>query len=307
MDVVNSSVNSSSLAGSDPYLLSAKIFDTVSIVRTILLLPLCSLVLYLGFLRWRPQRSFQSASPSDILTYNLAVMELIWVFTYLCSVFGFVFDVLFLKVIGVFTYVAFYGEMLFNSFICVEWYLAVVHPITYMQVRNARGSRIRNLSIACLWLISVGLSLRNLFKVSDETASLYSNITMFCLLSISMLVTMFCSISVLCVLVRSRPGEGGGADRSKQRAFHTIAMITCVFWLWFVGLLTSVAILQAEVLSVSKATSVVIMMGFLNLPSSLAAPLMFLCRAEKLRCRISLNKAKLQVIVVHFQKNNLPP
>ncbi|KAJ4918612.1 hypothetical protein JOQ06_027846 [Pogonophryne albipinna] len=42
------------------------------------------------------------------------------------------------------------GKALFHLLTCVERYLAVVHPITYLGLRQGGGVRIRNLSIGCV-------------------------------------------------------------------------------------------------------------------------------------------------------------
>ncbi|KAK2899526.1 hypothetical protein Q8A73_012655 [Channa argus] len=83
-----------------------------------LLLPLSLHVLFLGLQRWWHQRSFATTSHSDILTYHSAAMELICVL----------------------------GTSI-HILTCVERYLAIVHPVIYVGLRQSRGVRIRNVSI----------------------------------------------------------------------------------------------------------------------------------------------------------------
>ncbi|CAB1451391.1 unnamed protein product [Pleuronectes platessa] len=51
-------------------------------------------------------------------------------------------------------------------------------------------------------------------------------------------IISFCTLSILCVLVRPGPGDRGGdtarVDQSKQRAFSTLTAIMAVLWFWFV-------------------------------------------------------------------------
>eukprot|EP00064_Thunnus_orientalis_P020341 superscaffoldBa00005544_g20476 len=122
-----------------------------NITRAVLLFPLSILVLYLGHQRWRQQQcSFAKISHSDIFTYHLLTMELIWFLGFLGFLCGSSVNLREMVIVGYgASSIAFYGEALFHLLTCVERYLAVVHPITYMGLRNARGVRVRNISIGC--------------------------------------------------------------------------------------------------------------------------------------------------------------
>lgn len=61
------------------YTAGSIMFTTITALRIILLLPLCTFVLYLGHQQWKHQRSFKTASHADIFTYHMAAMELIFV------------------------------------------------------------------------------------------------------------------------------------------------------------------------------------------------------------------------------------
>ncbi|KAK2899518.1 hypothetical protein Q8A73_012647 [Channa argus] len=107
------------------------IFMSLLIIDLLLLLPLLLFVLYLGLQQWRHHCSGSATSPmshSDFFTYNMAALDLI-------TILGLVFTVLLAKT-------------LFHVLTCVERYLAVVHPITYLSLRKngpgeASGNRER--------------------------------------------------------------------------------------------------------------------------------------------------------------------
>jgi len=288
---VDMSVNSSSSSNDslDYYCSNSKgrllILNSLSAIKTILLLPLCAFILYLGFQQWQQHGSFQTASHSDLFTYHLSAMELIWVFGsvfYLCGIYCYSSAMI---VLGscVFSFV-FYGEMFFHVLTCVERYLAVVHPITYLGLRTSRGVRIRNICIGCVWLLSFGL----LGAHADLTGEWVLN-TMLLFLVFSIIVISFCSLSVLCALIRPGPGEGGGedgrVDQSKQRAFHTVTAISSVLWLWFIGLLVTSPISKTSLLSEEIACVLTVSFGYFNLPCCLVSPLLYLHKAGKLSCR----------------------
>ncbi|KAL7375753.1 hypothetical protein ABVT39_023037 [Epinephelus coioides] len=207
------------------------LFITYYITRILLLLPLCILVLYLGLQRRQRQRSTSTATMmthSDSFTYHMVTMELVGLLGNifgLCGVVLYRFDILSLgKYFSIFTW---HGETFFHILTCVERYLAVIHPITYLSLRGERGIRIRNISIGCVWLICVGVAICITLKYFIHVA--------FCLLILSLIIVSFCSLSVLCVLIRPGPGEQGGdrerVDQLKRRAFYTILAILGVLLL----------------------------------------------------------------------------
>ncbi|XP_078020514.1 uncharacterized protein LOC144459770 [Epinephelus lanceolatus] len=258
------------------------ITDAFMVIRTFLTFPLGSLVLYLGHQRWRQQRSFKTTSHSDVFTYNTAAVNLIWGPGCLCYVCGTYVNHLLIKAFGIcISSSVLFGESLFHVLTCVERYLAVVHPITYMGLKNERGVRIRNISIGCVWLMSFVMTGVTALYLPDTAL-----IPLIILLVFSLAVVSFCSLSVLCVLIRPGPGEGGGekqrVDRSKQRAFHTVTAILGVLGLWFVGLLASTG-LYNYVLTNTNVMCVVASCGsWFSLPSCLVLPVLYLQRAGKL-------------------------
>lgn len=256
------------------------------VIKIFGLLPLYILVLYLCHQPWRHRRSFQPMSHADVFTYHLAVMELLWPLGTIFYYCGLLSNIPEMKRWSNFVFsIVFYGEGLFHLLTCVERFLAVVCPITYLGLKNMRGVRIRNISIGCVWLVCVLLSsLTNLFS-SEALVILYSFLT-FLSIPIS-----FCSLSVLCVLIRPGPGEGDRDKRvvqSKQRAFFTITAIMLMLWLWFVGIVFSTILANSHLLSNSDSCVLYISGLWFNLPSSLILPLLYLQRTTKLsRCRFN--------------------
>ncbi|MEQ2241609.1 hypothetical protein ILYODFUR_027008 [Ilyodon furcidens] len=260
----------------------ANIFISISWIRVILLLPLSTFVLYLGLQNWRQHRSFKTASHFDIITYHLAFMELLWVLGYIWQMCAQYYYFTALSSVTVFlTSNVFYGEILFHTLTCAEYYIAVVLPITYLRMKSTHGLWIRTISIICVWLLSFGMSSLSLVQLYK-----FANILLLCLLGFAIIVTSFCSSSVLYALIHPGPGEKGVkkglADQSKQRAFHTITIISCIQWLWFLGLLVSKAMGEIPWLSSAVSCLVMVSLGFCNLPCCLVLPMMYLQRAGKL-------------------------
>ncbi|XP_078020501.1 uncharacterized protein LOC144459765 [Epinephelus lanceolatus] len=257
------------------------LFITHYITNILLLLPLCILVLYLGLQRWQQQRSTSTAAAmthSDSFTYHMVTMELVGVLGSifnLCGVFLYRSDILLLgKYFWSFTW---YGEAFFHILTCVERYLAVIHPVTYLTLRGERGIRIRNISIGCVWLLSVGSISFVIIK--------HFILLDFCFLILSLIIVSFYSLSVLCVLIRPGPGEQGGdrerVDQSKRRAFYTILAILGVLLLRSSA---NLAWASLHMLRQGSECTTTAATDWFNLPSSLVLPLLFLHRAGTLAC-----------------------
>ncbi|XP_035798123.1 uncharacterized protein LOC118469409 [Amphiprion ocellaris] len=261
---------------------SSFILTSYMITSILLLLPLCIFIIYHGLQQWRLNHSTSSAatmSHSDSFTYNMVTMEMIGVFgsvLMICGIYSCHFNVI---IVGFFlSFLVWYGEMFFHVLTCVERYLAVVHPITYLSLRTERGIRIRNISISCVWMLCFVM----MVLVMIENATMVADS---CLSILSFTVVCFCSVSVLRVLIGPGPGEQGGGrkrvDQSKQRAFYTILVILGMLVLRFTwNLVATVHYLMEKGLE-----CVMMSVGvWLNLPSALVLPLLFLHRAGKLVC-----------------------
>lgn len=249
-----------------------------------LILPLCLFILYLGFQQWRQQRSFKTASHSDIFTYNLSLIELFWApgsIIYLC---GMQMNNVAIMIVGMSTFTfTFMGEILFHVLTCVERYMAVVHPVIYRTSRNAGGLKIRKIIISCVWMLCFGL----LFLYADASGA-YIALAVICILAVAIMIISFCSISVLCILMHPGPGEAGGeklrVTQSKQRAFNTITAILGVLVLWIIGLIVLNALRNSLLLNKNATCVIMASIDWFNLPISLIAPLLYLNKSRKRFC-----------------------
>ncbi|XP_045921540.1 uncharacterized protein LOC123980989 isoform X2 [Micropterus dolomieu] len=114
------------------------IYYTFFIIKILLILPLCILILYLGHRRWRQQNITTTMSHSDFFTYQMAAVELTSVVASIFFFCGAYTDLPMMTKVGLYvSTMTFPGEMLFHILTCVERYLAVVHPVTYLGLRQS--------------------------------------------------------------------------------------------------------------------------------------------------------------------------
>ncbi len=260
----------------------SSVFTVFTITNILLLLPLSLFILSFGLQRWCKQRFSEPMNPIDVFTYHMVGMEMVGISASIVCCCGAFID--HVKMIGVgcnmFAIIS-CVKMFFHVLTCVERYVAVVHPMTYMSLSKAGGVMIRNVSIGCVWVICAGLiALRILLSRN------FNLILFFCNLVFSLIVISFCCFSVLRVLIRPGPGEEcgkeGNVDKMKQRAFITMTAIMAVLLLRFGGNLVCQALAASSALSFSVGCVVQISGIWFCLPSSYVLPLLFLHRAETL-------------------------
>lgn len=130
----------------------------------------------------------------------------------------------------------FNGWPLFMMCICVDCYMAVAHPITYMKVKN---SRYRVVVCVLVWM---AILLYNSYGFCRQFIHI-SVRGLFRLLIISTI--MFCDIAILCALKKPDPTGRNNTNPQKRRAVQTITnsfVMTMVSYLpqMLISLLTPV-------------------------------------------------------------------
>lgn len=257
------------------------IFAVFTVTTFLLVLPLSIITLFLGYQQWRRKHSTPT-SHSDFFTFHMVVMEIVHI---MASV-GYCFAVyihrrMMMGVMSYFFYSSSCAQMSFHTLTCVERFLAVVFPITYMRISKRSGVQVRNGLILLVWMVFFALLVTMVSKTIDVIFMLHT-VQQAC----SLIVISFCSFAVLRVLKRSVPGDGGRdrerVDQLKQKAFNTIMAIMGALLLSFAGCLFYVAVYASP--QIPKTDQCVILEStyWLTLPSRVVLPLLFLHRAGKL-------------------------
>ncbi len=118
------------------------------------------------------------------------------------------------------------GRPLFQCLICVERYLAVVHPVTFLKYKPLRY---RVICCTAAWLIIIGSCLCCTFILIS-----FSMVQYVWFISIQFLLffftQLFCLVAVLRALKQSGPGEKKREEENhtKRRAFYLILITTVI-------------------------------------------------------------------------------
>ncbi|XP_058630040.1 hydroxycarboxylic acid receptor 2-like [Onychostoma macrolepis] len=118
------------------------------------------------------------------------------------------------------------GRPLFQCVICVERYLAVVHPVTFLKYKPLRY---RVICCTAAWIITLGSCLFCMFMLMLYNTNGHTWVFLvqfFLFFSIQ----LFCLVAVLRALKQSGPGERRRArdeeNHMKRRAFNLILITT---------------------------------------------------------------------------------
>ncbi|XP_057218720.1 somatostatin-like receptor F_48D10.1 [Triplophysa rosa] len=118
------------------------------------------------------------------------------------------------------------GRPLFQCLMCVERYLAVVHPVTFLKYKPLRY---RVICSAAAWIICLSSCLCCMFIVVLSVLYVFMwFLSMQFLVFLS--INLLCCVAVLRALKQSGPGERGRErgeeNHMKRRAFHLILITT---------------------------------------------------------------------------------
>lgn len=251
------------------------------VTHSVLLLPISFIVIFLGL-----KRSFQqcfAVEPatvvhSDVFIYHMAATEFVGVPGCLLMMYS-IFQKQYIQLFNAYGMWSFswYGETFFYLLICMEHYLAVVHPIAYRNLRKESGIRIRNITIGGVWLFNLGKVILHFLGKASPTFEFY--IMMF--LVIALCFSLLSIISVLIGPIFWEEGKKRRLHQSKKRAFYHIFVIQtallarCAFCL-------TVALFFDETVHIDCLS----LFGavWINLACSVILPLLFLQRTGMLAC-----------------------
>ncbi|XDV38343.1 hypothetical protein PO909_007782 [Leuciscus waleckii] len=118
------------------------------------------------------------------------------------------------------------GRPLFQCLICVERYLAVVHPVTFLKFKPLRY---RVICCTVVWIITLGSCLCCMLTLVLLHFYIYACINSFEFL-LFFSIQLFCLVAVLRALKQLGPGERGREKEEenpmKRRALHFILITT---------------------------------------------------------------------------------
>jgi len=226
-----------------------------------------------SYILWSIVTGTGSGVASEFFIFNLSVCEL-----GICvNNLFFVLSMRYTSLLGFEMFLAglfFTGRPLFQCLMCVERYLAVVHPVTFLKYKPLRY---RVICCTVVWFIVLGCCFLCLL-VSDEMELI--------LLLMQFLpfffIQLFCCVAVLRALKQSGPGERARQRKEenhmKRRAFYLILITTVSMAIIYVPyiIIGFVTILKHQVINAVWSFGLIcyVLAGFVQ-------PVLYLHRAGK--------------------------
>ncbi|XP_067280744.1 chemokine XC receptor 1-like [Pseudorasbora parva] len=246
-----------------------------------------------SYVLWLIVKGTGSGIASEFFNLNISICEIVFSLNCLLSIVvnatrvnGFTTIPQFLQGL------AFTGRPLFQCLICVERYLAVVHPVTFLKYKPLRY---RAICCTVAWIITLGSCLFCLLSSMSCTFYIYSwffSIQLLLFLSIQ----LFCLLVILKSLKQSGPGERRREkeeeNHMKRRAFIIILITTVTMVIMLVpytitGLVTAVKQFYSALWVISFICFM--LAGFVQ-------PVLYLHRTGKLSCLFFFIKTKIVII-----------
>ncbi len=189
-----------------------------------------------SYIIWLIMTGTRSGVASEFFTVNLSVSEIGTCVD--CLVFVLSNCFLQLAPLALFLQgLAIAGRPLFQCLMCVERYLAVVHPVTFLKYKPLRY---RVICSTVAWILILGSCLVCMITliVYNINAHTWFFITQFLLL---LCIQLFCLVAVLRALKQSGPGERKKEEENhmKRRAFQLILITTVNLVIIYVSIIIS--------------------------------------------------------------------
>ncbi|XDV38349.1 hypothetical protein PO909_007788 [Leuciscus waleckii] len=173
------------------------------------------------------------------------------------------------------------GRPLFQCLMCVERYLAVVHPVTFLKFKPLRY---RVICCTTVWIITLGCCLCCMYTLS----LFYIFVCFYSIQFILFLsIQLFCCVTVLRALKQSGPGERGREreeNHMKRRAFYLILITTVSMIIFYVPFIISGF---SFILTHKYIIELFSFSFFCNVLVGFVQPVLYLHRVGKLSCLFS--------------------
>ncbi len=219
-----------------------------------------------------------SGVTSEFFNLNLSVSEILFSLDSLFNILGLTQNVQIITSLTVFFQgLGMTGHPLFQCLICVERYLAVVHPVIFLKYKPLRY---RVICCTVAWIITLGSCLL-CFLSKNHAYTWFLSINLLVLFFIE----LFCCLAVLRALKQSGPGERRRErvkeNHTKRRAFYLILITTMNMAIMYLPC-TVVGLITAA--TQQNIPALLYISFFCFMLANFVQPVLYLHRTEKLFC-----------------------
>jgi len=239
----------------------------ISLVNIVIVL--CDLPTYV-YVTWLIVTGTGNGLAAEFFNLNLAVCEIFICVESILSHLMFKVKILWIFV-GFLDGLGITGRPLFQCLICVERYLAVIHPVNFLKYKPLRYRVISSVIFGSSGIIIY------FFMFQPMLYFVFLLAEFFVFLSFQ----LFCLVAVLRALKQSGPGERGREreeeNHTKKRAFHLILITNLTLLILYAPYVISVAFFRSTLSDIALSICNVCFTS-----AGLVQPLLFLYRLRKL-------------------------
>ena len=236
-----------------------------------------------GYVLWLIVSGAGGTMALEFFALNLAVSEILFCSSNVLHLVN-----IYVPSLGLYSFVAFssglltLGRSLFQTFICLERYLAVVHPVVFLRYKPLRYK------LGCcvvLWAVIIPFCCISMLCGKNTRLLFWMYVTedLFFLS-----INLFFGLSVLRALKRPKPGEGGveqerhrGSD-IKMKAFKIILFILVSMMIYYLPWI--VLIIASELSKDIVLADIGIVCFSITVVTGFVQPLLYLHRTGRLPC-----------------------
>jgi len=181
-----------------------------------------------SFILWLIATGAGRGIASELFILNVSICEIVFCLRSLISALANEFSNLW-EIVMFLTGIVITGRF-FQCLICVERYLAVVHPVTFLKYKPLRYK------VACCVVTWIANLLSSVFCLQFINPCFKHHFAYFYLLQFSVFfsINLFCCVAVLRALKQPGPGERGRERAMKGRAFYVILITTVTLLIVYV-------------------------------------------------------------------------
>lgn len=256
-------------------------FYAFTFTSILVLLPPFILVLHLGLRQQLRQHLSTPTGHSDLFTFHVILLDLLSLFGCVVTSCGIHIHIPHMILVGMYFYTTnLFGQMFFHILTCTDRYVAVVYPVTYLNLKTTKWIKIRTITITCVWLFSCCIFTHLIYQNGSILVYLLigvETIAIFLIFSLNLYIVL----SLICL----HPGREGGrrhADPLKVKALQNVTVILGVLSLRFLGYILATATTVIGQIQEGERCITYLTGIWLTLPSSLVLPLIYLQKAGKL-------------------------
>lgn len=256
-------------------------FYAFTFTSILVLLPPFILVLHLGLRQRLQQHLSTPTGHSDLFTFHVILFDLLSIFGCVVMSCGIHIHIPYMILVGMYFYSTnVLGQMCFHILTCMDRYVAVVYPVTYLSLKTTKWIKIRNITITCVWLCSWCFFTHLVYQNGRSLAYLLIGVE-----TIGIFLIFVLNLYIVLSLIRRHPGKKGGRRHVgplKVKAVQNVTVILGVLSLRFLGYILATATTVIGQIQEAEKCITYLTGIWLTLPSSLVPPLIYLQKAGKL-------------------------